>query len=123
MTYNVVVGTALSLVLFCRRGDQGRCRIERQLPGPVGIARHRRQRHQIGFVYFEFYRFSFHQFGYYQHLAVSGFGRRKTAVLLIEKNKGSPVSSRISSVVHGIGMAILLTLMLMVTYRDILKLF
>lgn len=42
--------------------------------------------------------------------------------LLIEKIKGSPISPRFSSIVHSIGLAILLILMLAITYKDILKL-
>lgn len=42
--------------------------------------------------------------------------------LLIEKIKGSPVSQKINGVIHGVGLAILLILMLAVTYHDILKL-
>lgn len=42
--------------------------------------------------------------------------------LLIEKIKGSPVNPKISSLVHGIGLVLLLTLMAIITYHDILKL-
>ncbi len=42
--------------------------------------------------------------------------------LLIEKIKGSPISPKVSGIAHGIGLAILLILMLAITYKDILRL-
>lgn len=42
--------------------------------------------------------------------------------LLIEKIKGSPVSPQFSSMVHGIGLILLLALMAIITYHDIVKL-
>lgn len=42
--------------------------------------------------------------------------------LLIEKIKGSPINARISSITHGVGLALLLLLMALITYHDILRL-
>lgn len=42
--------------------------------------------------------------------------------LLIEKIKGSPISPKVSGIAHGIGLAILLILMLSITYMDIMRL-
>ena len=42
--------------------------------------------------------------------------------LLIEKIKGSPVSTKATMITHGLGLIILLTLMVLVTYRDIARL-
>ena len=78
MTYNVVVGTALSFYfILSSLAAQSRAMLSAsaiaitmgaspELPAvpPNSVC-----------LFFEFYRFSFHQFGYYQHLAVSGFGR------------------------------------------------
>ena len=123
MTYNVVVGTALSLFYFvigAIKGDVGLSAIA----GPVGIAGIAGSAAKFGFVYFlSFIAFLSINLAIINILPFPALDGGRLLFLLIEKIKGSPVSSRISSVVHGAGMAILLTLMLMVTYRDILKLF
>ena len=123
MTYNVVVGTALSLFYFivgAIKGDVGLSAIA----GPVGIAGIAGSAAKFGLVYFlSFIAFLSVNLAIINILPFPALDGGRLLFLLIEKIKGSPVSSRISSVVHGVGMAILLTLMLMVTYRDILKLF
>lgn len=123
MTYNVVVGTAVSLFYFvvgAIKGDVGLGAIA----GPVGIAGIAGSAAKFGFVYFlSFIAFLSVNLAIINILPFPALDGGRLLFLLIEKIKGSPVSSRISSVVHGAGMAILLTLMLMVTYRDILKLF
>ncbi len=43
--------------------------------------------------------------------------------LLIEKLKGSPITPKIANAFNLVGFALLLLLMLVVTYRDIVKLF
>ena len=123
MTYNVVVGTAVSLFYFvvgAIKGDVGLGAIA----GPVGIAGIAGSAAKFGFVYFlSFIAFLSINLAIINILPFPALDGGRLLFLLIEKIKGSPVSPKISSVVHGAGMAILLTLMLMVTYRDILKLF
>ncbi|MDD6879443.1 MAG: site-2 protease family protein [bacterium] len=43
--------------------------------------------------------------------------------LVIEKIKGSPVSTRVENVIHSIGFILLILLMLYITFNDMLKLF
>ncbi len=43
--------------------------------------------------------------------------------LLIEKAKGRKINPRVENIIHGIGFALLLFLMVLVTYRDIVKIF
>jgi len=123
MTYNIVVGTAVSLFYFvvgAIKGDVGLGAIA----GPVGIAGIAGNAAKFGFVYFlSFIAFLSVNLAIINILPFPALDGGRLLFLLIEKVKGSPVSPKISSVVHGAGMAILLTLMLMVTYRDILKLF
>ena len=123
MTYNVVVGTALSLFYFIVGAIKGSVGLS-AIAGPVGIAGIAGSAAKFGFVYFlSFIAFLSVNLAIINILPFPALDGGRLLFLLIEKTKGSPVSSRISSVVHGIGMAILLMLMLMVTYRDILKLF
>lgn len=123
MTYNVVIGTAVSLfhfVIGAIKGDAGLSAIA----GPVGIAGMTGGMAKLGFVYFlSFIAFLSINLAIINILPFPALDGGRLLFLLIEKIKGSPVSPKISSAVHGAGMAILLTLMLVITYRDILKLF
>jgi len=123
MTYNVVVGTAVSLFYFVIGAIKGEVGLG-AIAGPVGIAGIAGGAAKFGFVYFlSFIAFLSVNLAIINILPFPALDGGRLLFLLIEKVKGSPVSPKISSVVHGAGMAILLTLMLMVTYRDILKLF
>ena len=123
MTYNVVVGTALSIFYFIVGAIKGTIGLS-AIAGPVGIAGIVGSAANFGFVYFlSFIAFLSVNLAIINILPFPALDGGRLLFLFIEKIKGSPVSPKISSVVHGAGMAILLTLMLMVTYRDILKLF
>lgn len=123
MTYNVIVGTAVSLFYFVIGAIKGTVGLG-AIAGPVGIAGIAGSAAKFGFVYFlSFIAFLSVNLAIINILPFPALDGGRLLFLLIEKIKGSPVSPKISSVVHGAGMAILLTLMLMVTYRDILKLF
>jgi len=43
--------------------------------------------------------------------------------LMIEKIKGSPVSQKVQNLAHSIGFALLILLMIAITYRDIVRFF
>jgi regulator of sigma E protease len=43
--------------------------------------------------------------------------------LLIEKIKGRPVRREVENLIHNIGFLLLITLVIFITYRDIIKLF
>ena len=123
MTYNVVVGTALSIFYFIAGAVKGTVGLS-AIAGPVGIAGIAGGAAKFGFVYFlSFIAFLSVNLAIINIFPFPALDGGRLLFLLIEKIKGTPVSPKISSIVHGAGMAILLTLMLMVTYRDILKLF
>ena len=123
MTYNVVIGTAVSLFGFIVGAIKGTVGLS-AISGPVGIAGIAGSAAKFGFVYFlSFIAFLSINLAIINILPFPALDGGRLLFLLIEKIKGSPVSSRISSTVHGVGMAILLSLMLFITYRDILKLF
>ena len=114
---------ALSLFNFVVGAIKGTVGLN-AIAGPVGIAGIAGSAAKFGFVYFlSFIAFLSINLAIINILPFPALDGGRLLFLLIEKIKGSPVNPKISSVVHGVGMAILLTLMLMVTYRDILKLF
>ncbi len=123
MTYKVVVGTAVSLFKFVVGAIKGTVGIG-AISGPVGIAGIAGSAAKFGFVYFlSFIAFLSINLAIINILPFPALDGGRLLFLIIEKIKGSPVSPKISSAVHGAGMAILLSLMLFITYRDILKLF
>lgn len=123
VTYNTVVGTAVSLFGFIVGAIKGTVGLN-AISGPIGIAGIAGSAAKFGFVYFlSFIAFLSINLAIINILPFPALDGGRLLFLLIEKIKGSPVSPKISSVVHGAGMAILLSLMLFITYRDILKLF
>lgn len=123
MTYNVVVGTTISIFYFIIGAIKGTVGLS-AIAGPVGIAGIVGSAANFGLVYLlSFIAFLSINLAIINILPFPALDGGRLLFLFIEKIKGSPVSPKISSIVHGAGMAILLTLMLIVTYRDILKLF
>lgn len=61
--------------------------------------------------------------GFINLLPFPAFDGGRILFLLIEKIKGSPVSSKVENIIHSIGFAILMLLLLYVTFNDIIKLF
>ena len=61
--------------------------------------------------------------GFINILPFPAFDGGRVLFLIIEKIKGSPVSSKLENTIHTIGFCLLMLLMLIVTYQDILRLF
>lgn len=61
--------------------------------------------------------------GFLNLLPFPAFDGGRALFLLIERIKGSPVNPKIENIIHTIGFALLMILMLYITYNDILKLF
>lgn len=56
-------------------------------------------------------------------LPFPAFDGGRILFLIIEKVKGSPVSTKVENIIHSIGFALLMLLMVYITFNDILKLF
>ncbi|RJQ32322.1 RIP metalloprotease RseP [Candidatus Parcubacteria bacterium] len=122
MTYHVVVGTAVGIYNFIAGAIAGEVGLS-AITGPVGIAGIVGSAADFGFVYFlSFMAFLSINLAIINIVPFPALDGGRLLFLLIEKIKGTPVSARISSIVHGAGMALLLLLMLLVTYKDIVKL-
>ena len=60
--------------------------------------------------------------GFINVIPFPAFDGGRILFVLIEKIKGSPVSPKVENIIHTIGFALLMLLMVLVTYQDILRL-
>lgn len=96
--------------------------ISADLAGPVGIARITGQVAREGFVYLMQFTallsINLAVINFFPFPALDG-GR--FLFLIIEKIKGAPVKREVENVIHNIGFALLMILVLVVTFRDVAK--
>ncbi len=97
-------------------------KIPQEISGPVGIAVMANQAVDLGFIYIlqlmAFISLNLFILNLMPFPALDG-GR--LLFLGIEKIKGSKVSPKIENTIHSIGMVFLLILVILITYKDILK--
>ena len=94
------------------------------IAGPVGIGALTYQVTQLGFSYIiQFAAILCINLAIINSLPFPALDGGRTIFLLIEGVKGSPVSRRFEYIVHAAGFALLILLMVVVTARDIAKLF
>lgn len=123
MTCLLTAAVATGIFYFIADAFRGAVGFE-EISGPVGIVGMASSASALGFIYLLSFAASLSV-----HLAVlniipfPALDGGRLLFLLIEKIKGSPVNPRVGGMVHGIGMALLLLLMVIITYKDILKLF
>lgn len=122
MTCNLTISIAWTIFSFIASAFRGLVGLEGVM-GPIGIVGATGTVAKLGFSYL---------LGFIALLSINlailniipfpALDGGRLLFLLIEKIKGSPINPRFSSIVHGVGMALLLILMLAITYRDILRL-
>jgi regulator of sigma E protease len=61
--------------------------------------------------------------GFINLLPIPAFDGGRLLFLVIEKIKGKPVDPKVENIVHTIGFAFLMILMVLVTFNDIIRLF
>ncbi|MDD4547631.1 MAG: RIP metalloprotease RseP [Bacilli bacterium] len=61
--------------------------------------------------------------GFINILPFPAFDGGRLLFLVIEKIKGSPINAKVENIIHNIGFALLLVLMIVITYNDILRIF
>lgn len=121
-TFFLLIAVAQSIFYFIYSAVKGAGGLD-QVMGPVGIVGITGTAAKFGFVYLlGFISMLSVNLAVINILPLPALDGGRLIFLLIEKIKGSPVSPKVSSITHGIGMAFLLILMLAITYRDILKL-
>lgn len=94
------------------------------LTGPVGIYSITSQAAELGLIYLlQLTVLLSVNLGIINILPFPALDGGRLLFLGIEKIKGSPVSQRIENLVHTVGFVLLIFLMILVTYRDLTKLF
>ena len=94
------------------------------LSGPVGIYQVVDQGAKLGISYI-IYLIAFLSInvGFINVLPFPAFDGGRVLFIIIEKIKGSPINAKIENAFHTIGFLLLMSLMIYITYRDILNLF
>ena len=92
--------------------------------GPVGIAMLTRDVLDLGWVYLiQFTAILSINLGIINALPIPALDGGRILFILIEKLKGSPVSQKVEQSFHAVFFALLILLMVLVTYKDIAKFF
>jgi len=95
-----------------------------EVAGPVGIVVLTKQVADLGIVYLlQFVALLSINLGLINILPIPALDGGRILFILIEKIKGSPVSQKVEQAFHFVFFALLISLMVFVTYRDILKFF
>ena len=90
------------------------------LSGPVGIATLTGQIARLGFVYLlQFTALLSINLAVINFLPIPALDGGRVLFLIIEKIKRSPVKSEVEGAIHNIGFALLMILILLVTFRDV----
>lgn len=98
--------------------------VSADIAGPVGIATITGQVAKMGFVYvLQFTALLSINLAIINFLPIPALDGGRVLFLIIEKIKGSPVKKEVEAVFHNIGFALLMLLVLIVTFRDVLKIF
>ena len=95
-----------------------------EIAGPIGIAVLTSQMTKLGFVYIlQFIAIISINLAIINAIPFPALDGGRLLFLLIEKIKGSPVNARVERLVNSVGFALLIALMIFVTFRDITRLF
>lgn len=123
MTFNLTVGTAVSIFYFIAGAIKGTAGLS-LITGPVGIVGIVGGAAKFGFTYFlSLVAFLSINLAIINILPFPALDGGRLLFLLIEKLKSSPVNPKFAAVANSVGMAVLLAFMLLITYKDIVKLF
>ena len=97
--------------------------VPKEVSGPVGIAVLTKQAANLGFVYLlQLVALISLNLSVLNLIPFPALDGGRLLFLGIEKIKGSKINPKIENTIHGIGLALLLLLAVIITYRDILKL-
>ena len=123
LTLNMVKGTALGLYMLITEGIRGQDALS-SITGPVGMVGIVGDAYELGFVYLlSFAALISVNLAVINLLPFPALDGGRLLFLLIEKIKGSRINSKFTNIANMVGFGILILLMLVVTYRDVVKLF
>ncbi|MDP3900315.1 MAG: RIP metalloprotease RseP [bacterium] len=98
--------------------------VSQSLSGPVGIATITGQMAQLGFVYLlQFTAILSVNLAILNYLPFPALDGGRVLFLIIEKIRGRAVPEKVEAFIHNAGFALLIFLVILVTYRDITKFF
>ncbi|TAL49103.1 RIP metalloprotease RseP [Patescibacteria group bacterium] len=122
-TVNLTIAIAKSIGKFIVDAFRGEGKLS-QITGPVGIVGLVGDVSELGFIYvLSFTAFISVNLAVINMLPFPALDGGRILFLLIEAIKGSPIKPAVSRAVNGIGFAVLILLMIVVTIHDIVKLF
>ncbi len=123
LDWNVTKGTVVGLYTLIVTGIQGNGSFS-SITGPVGMVGIVGDAYKFGFVYLlSFTALISVNLAIINLIPFPALDGGRLLFLLIEKIKGSRMNIKITNVANMIGFAILIILMLLVTYHDVVKLF
>lgn len=118
-TYDIALGLGQALL----RVVQGRP-VGVELVGPIGIGKMVSQHFTLGINYFlQFIAVIALYLALFNLLPIPAVDGGRFVFLIIEKIKGSPINRKIEQNINGVVFAFLIILMILVTIKDIVKLF
>jgi len=119
LTYIIIIALATLIWQLILTG-----KLAMEVAGPVGIFDLTNQATHLGFIYIlQLTAILNIHLAIINILPFPALDGGRLLFLLIEKIKGSPVSSKIEAIVHTSGFAFLILLMIAITWHDIAKLF
>jgi len=93
-----------------------------EISGPVGIAALTGRMARMGFVYLlQFASMLSINLAIINALPFPALDGGRVLFLIIEKIKGSPVKKEVEAIIHNLGFALLMLLVLVVTFKDVLR--
>jgi regulator of sigma E protease len=121
-TFNITATILMMLFEILKKLLTG-THISADVAGPVGILILTKQVSAMGFIYIiHLAAILSINLGIINALPIPALDGGRVLFVLIEKIKGSPVSQKVEQGFHTVGFVLLLTLMALVTYKDIAKL-
>ena len=123
LAVSVTIATAVGLYTIIAKAVSGVGGVGEAITGPVGIVGIVGDAYQFGFVYLlSFTALISVNLAIINLIPFPALDGGRLLFLLIEKVKGSRISSRVANTLNMVGFVILILLMLYVTYKDILRL-
>jgi len=123
MTVNLTTGTAVGMVSFFKDAFTAKANLS-QISGPVGIIGLVGEASEFGFIYLlSFTAFLSINLAILNIIPFPALDGGRIFLLLIEAIKRSPINAKVIGILNGVGFAILIILMVVITFNDVIKLF
>jgi regulator of sigma E protease len=117
MAYSIVLALILLVKNIILTGQ-----VSADLAGPVGMAVLTGQVTQLGWIYvLQFTALLSLNLGIINILPIPALDGGRLLFVLIERIRGKKINQKIENTIHSIGFAFLMILVLLVTYRDIVR--